>query len=212
MDYAQLQAEVIEWMERAGQVAKAPLWIRLAEARFNRELGVVETSAILMGALGIRTIDISAISMERPIALFLSDPGSNEDTLTPKAEGTFEYRSSTGRPKFWAIDGEAIAFDCPLAKPYQFRFRFRQRFALSDTVATNWLLENHPDLYLAGTLVWGAGYNQDWPNGSVWKQVLEEAIPQVKSQIAQSKRGTATVDPALSMVSRGSRYAVQSIG
>lgn len=212
MDYAELQAEAIEWMERAGQAAKAPLWISLAEARFNRELGVVETDAMLTGTFGSRAVDISSLSMTQPIALFLSEPASDEETLTPKAEGTFEYRSGTGRPKFWAINGQTITFDCPLGSPYPFRFRYRQRFALSNGVPTNWLLENHPDLYLAGVLVWGAGYNQDWPNGAVWKQTLEEVIPQVKSQIAQTKRGTATVDPALSMVSRGSRYGVQRIG
>lgn len=212
MNYAELQTEVVDWMERQGQSAKAPLWVQLAEARFNRELGVVETNSTLSGAFGSRSIDISSLSMTQPIALFLSDPGRNEETLTPKSEGTFEYRSGTGRPKFWAIDGRAITFDCPLGSPYSFRFRYRQRFELSSSVPTNWLLENHPDLYLAGTMMWGAGYNMDWPNGSVWKQVIEEVLPQVKSQIAQSKRGTATVDPALSMVSRGSRYGAQRIG
>jgi len=212
MNYAELQAEAIDWMERSGQATKAPLWIKLAEARFNRELGVVELSAGLTGVQASRNVSISALAMERPIALLMSEAGSDEETLTPKAEGTFEYRASTGRPKFWAIDGENIALDCPLDKAYSFRLRYRQRFALSDTVPTNWLLDNHPDLYLAGVLVWGAGYNQDWPNGTIWKQIIEESIPQVRSQIAQSKRGTATVDPALAMVSRGSRYGMQRIG
>lgn len=204
-DYSELQTEAIDWMERSGQAAKAPVWIQLAESRLNRELGVVETDAALIGTVASRSIDISSLAMVQPIALFIAEVGCDEEMLTPKADGTFEYRSDVGRPSFWAIDGTNIDFDCPLSTAYPFRFRYRQRFALA-TSNTNWLLTNHPDLYLAATLMWGAGYNQDWPNGAAWKQMLDEGIPQVKNQIAQTKRATATVDAALTYPGRSWRY------
>jgi hypothetical protein len=204
--YSELQSEALDWMERAGQSGKAPTWIKLAEARLNRELGVVETDTTLTGTAGSRRIDISGVAIVEPIALFIAEAGQDEEELTPKADGTFPYLNDNGRPKYWAIDGTNIDFDCPLDQAYPFRLRYRQRFALSDSETTNWLLTNHPDVYLAATLMWGAGYNQDWANGTVWKGILDEAIPSIKNLIAQSKRAVATVDPALTYPGRTWRY------
>ena len=207
-NYTDLQATALDWMTRAGSaahVAAAPDWITLAEARLNRELGAVETDATLTGVLGSRRIDISAVSIVQPVALFLAPSGSDEQLLTPKADGTFVYLNDSGRPRFWAIDGTNIDFDCPLDEAYPFRLRYRQRFNLA-TSSTNWLLTNHPDVYLAATLMWGAGYNEDWTNGAVWRGILETEIPSVRNSIAQSKRGTATVDAALTYPGRTWRY------
>ena len=207
-NYADLQASALDWMERAGStrdVAACPDWIALAEARLNRELGAVETDAAITGTVESRRIDISSLSMVQPIALFLAAIGEDEVFITPKADGTFPYLDDSGRPSIWAVDGSNIDFDCPLDAAYPFRLRYRQKFNLA-TAPTNWLLTNHPDVYLAATLMWGAGYSQDWPNAPAWKTVLDEAIPSIKSTIAQSKRAVATVDAGLAMVGRSWRY------
>lgn len=196
---ADLQATALDFMVRAGvaaDVAAAPVWLALAEGRLNRELGVVETDTTLTGVASSRRIDISSLSMVQPIALFLAETGMKEREVQFKADGTFPYLDTEGRPSFAAIDGTNIDFDCPLSAAYPFRLRYRQRFALTDA-GTNWLLTNHPDIYLAAVLMWGAGYHQDWANGSAWKAVLDEGIPSVRHTIAQNKRGTLTVDPGL---------------
>jgi len=204
-NYTDLQASALDWMTRAGQTGQVVDWILLAEARLNRELGAVETDATLTGVADSRRIDISAVSMVQPIALFLAEVGNDEVFITPKADGTFPYLTDSGRPSVWAIDGTNIDFDCPLDAAYPFRLRYREKFSLA-TSATNWLLTNHPDVYLAATLMWGAGYNEDWSNGSIWKGILEEAIPSIKNTIAQSKRSVSTVDAALPRIGRYWRY------
>lgn len=207
-NYTDLQASALDWMERAGvarDVAACPDWITLAEARLNRELGAVETDTTITGTVGSRTIDISSIAMVQPIALFLAQVGRDEVLLTPKADGTFPYLTSSGVPKYWAIDGQAVDFDRPLDQAYPFRIRYRERFNLAQS-STNWLLTSNPDLYLAAVLMWGAGYNEDWSNGTVWKTILDEGIPSVKNLIAQNKRAVATVDPALARIGRRFRF------
>jgi hypothetical protein len=205
-NYSDLQATALRWMERTGvDDAEAPDWIALAEARLNRELGAVETDATITGTVSSRRIDISSLSMVQPIALYLAEVGEDEVFITPKADGTFPYLDDSGRPSIWAVDGTNIDFDCPLDAAYPFRLRYREKFNLA-TAATNWLLTNHPDVYLAATLMWGAGYNEDWPNAPVWKSILDEAIPSIKNTIAQSKRSVSTVDAGLAMVGRSWRY------
>ncbi len=199
--YAELQASVLDWMKRASQSANAPDWITLAEARLNRELGPVETDASRTGTVDSRVISISALTIVQPIALWFTEAGGGDERpLQMQSAGNMAYVETSGRPRMWCVDSTtSIKLDRPCDTEYAFRFRFRERFALSDSSTTNWLLTNHPDIYLAASLMWGGGYNEDWPNGSVWKSVLDEAIPQVKHVIAQSKRGMLRTDPALNM-------------
>lgn len=199
--YAELKVEAGDYMTRASQAAsKAANWIALAEAKLNRVIGAVQVNETLTGTTGSRSIDISSLSMVEPIALMLAEAGLAELELTQKANGAFTYRTYNSRPRYWSIDGTDIVMDCPLQTDYPFRFRYKQRFALSDVAQTNWLLTYHPDVYLAATMMWGAGYNEDWANGATWKGVLEEGIDEVKHQISQINRGVLTVDPAIQRV------------
>lgn len=200
-NYTDLKNAVANWMARSDLSGEAADFIKLAEAHLNRELPAVETDATLTGTASSRRIDISAQSMERPIALFLVDPSTGDELpLTQKTDGTFPYSATATRPSLWAIDGTNIDFDCLLDQAYSFRFRFRQKFALSDSATTNWLLTNHPDVYLAGVLIWGGVFTQNSQFSATFSAILETGIPSVKSAIAQSKRGVATVDPALSAI------------
>ncbi|WP_323012900.1 hypothetical protein [Devosia sp.] len=201
-NYAELQAQALDFMERQGQAGKAADWIALAEARLNRKLGAVETDALITGVIGSRSINVSSLAMVQPIALYLAVAGNDELPILPRAEGTFPYRATPGAPQIWAVNSNDITFDCPVDQSYPFRLRFRQRFALA-TSNTNWLLANHPDLYLAATIMWGAGYNEDWNGGSIWKGLLDEGLREVRSEIAKNKISVATLDPALGMFGRG---------
>lgn len=126
----------------------------------------------------------------------LSDLSS---ALAAQCYGAWWYRNTTGSFGFIAAT-KTIDFDCLLDQAYSFRFRFRQKFALSDSATTNWLLTNHPDVYLAGVLIWGGVFTQNSQFSATFSAILETGIPSVKSAIAQSKRGVATVDPALSAI------------
>jgi hypothetical protein len=205
--YSELQTAANNYSDRSDSADRVKEWIALFEARANRELGAVETDTTLTGTLNSRRIDLSAVAIEQPIALFLAESGSDEVPIPFKTDGTFPYLSASGVPTKAGFDVSLgfIDFDCPLNSAYPFRLRFRQRFALSDSATTNWLLTKHPDLYLAGTMMWGAGYREDLPMGQVWKQTLDEAIPQVRHVISQGKRATASIDPALSAMSSGRR-------
>lgn len=195
--YDDLKTAVTTWMTRDDLAGSAADYITLAEAALNRELNPVETDVTLTGTLDSRRIDISAQSCVEPIALFLAQSGYDEIEITRKEDGTFPYLITSGYPRFWSIDGTNIDFDCPLDQAYPFRFRLRQRFALSDAVPTNWLLTNHPDVYLAAVLVWGGLFIRNDSAMTRWASILNSAIPSVRNIIAQSNRGTLTVDPAL---------------
>jgi len=202
-NYADLLASVSDWMARTDLSGNAGDFVALGEARLNRELTPVELNTTLTGTLNDPKIDISSLSMAAPVALFLDDgiiPAEME--LTQKADGTFPYQTLSLRPRYWAIDGTDIVFNCPLDQAYSFRFRFKQRFSLSEAAPTNWLLTYHPDVYLAASLVWGGLFIRDSPYAAQFQAVLNSDIPEVRHYIAQQDRAVATVDPALQRVGR----------
>jgi len=201
--YADLKTDVIDWMARGELSGSAGKFIMLAEAHLNREIPAVELDTVLAGTPDSRDLDISALSVESPISLFLIDPNtSGELELTEKAPGTFAYQDISGRPRYWAKSGDTIRFDCPVDQPYGFRFWFRQKFALSDAAPTNWLLTNHYDVYLAASIVWGGVYVRGQALAATHTAILDSAIPSLKTSIARSKRARLTVDPALQAISR----------
>lgn len=210
--YTDLQASALAWMERAGQSGVAPDWITLGEARLNRELGAVEQTATLATTVSSRSVSLSGLSIVQIYDLFLTETGGDEVTVQQQPNGTMPYDDTAAQPEMFAIKGAyaSIEFNRPCDQAYALRLPYLGRFALSDSNPTNELLTSHPDIYLAATLMWGAGYNQDWANGSAWKTVLDEELPKVRNFYHKQRRGTARVDPALSAMGGMGRYNVQS--
>ena len=206
-NYTDLKASVETWMARSDLSGNAADFITLAESRLNREIPAVETDVTLTGTADSRRIDVSANSVVSGIALFLVEANGDEVPLLQRSDGSFPYESTSNQPRVWALDGTSyVDFNCPLDQAYTFRFRIRQRYALSDSSPTNWLLTNHPDVYLAAVLLWGGVFTMDMTYASTFAQALERGIPQVKRIIAEQSRGELTVDSALISVSRGSYY------
>lgn len=207
---ADLKSKAASWLRRSGNaayVAEVPDFITLAEARLNRELGAVETDASLTGTPGSAALNVSALAIVTPLALFMTEPGgSDEAMLQPQPAANVAAQQDVGRPVAWFVNSSAaLGLNCPCDVAYGFRLRFLERFALSADGDTNWLLTNHPDLYLAATLMWGAGYLESWENGAVWKGLLSEGLAEVKRQLADRKRGTLRVDSGLLAMGGGLR-------
>ena len=205
--YSDLKTKVASWGRRTGNstfVAEVPDIITFAEARLNRELGPVETDATLTGSVDSRSLSVSALSIVEPLALWLADPSNeNEHAVQKQSAASMAYIDSSGRPFQWAMDSATtLKLNRPCDLAYSFRFHYRQKFALSDSATTNWLLTNHPDVYLAASLMWGAGYREDWPNGAAFKSILEEGLASVQRTLSRQKRGSLRVDPALVRIGR----------
>jgi hypothetical protein len=201
--YTELQTAISNWMDRSdiggadeGSNTTAKEIISLAEAGLNRELEAVEADATLTGTIGSRSIDISSYSVIEGIALFILREG-DEYRLTQKAEGSFPQTTDEDEPSIWALDGDNIDFNCELDEAYTFRFRYRGRFALSDSASTNDLLTNHPDVYLGACLVWGGLYIQSDGVAARWESALNRFVARTRNHLAQRKRGTLTVDPSI---------------
>lgn len=201
-NYSELKAAIVDWMARSDLTGNAADFITLAEARLNRLLEVVATTADLTGVTSSNVVSIASLQMVEPVSLYIT-ANVQEYFVPQSALGTFYEQDVPNIPSNWAIEGSNIRFDCPLDIPYPIRFTYQGRFALSDAAPTNEFLTNNPDLYLAAAMVWGCGYVKDQA-GSVWQQMLDEFTAEVRSINAQKKRSQLAVDPML--LRRGYNY------
>lgn len=206
--YSELQAAISDWMDRTDLSGNAVDFITLAEARLNRKIEFVETNATLTGTAASRNVDVSSLSIIEPMQVYLTESGGGDEIeVDIKGPGTFPYYDDSGLPGYVALDGDNLVFDRPLDQAYSIRFRYRGRFALSDAAPTNDLLTNHPDVYLAASIVWGGIYIADVNKAAAFKSLLDEFIKETRGHLSQRRRGVISPDPALSrMTSRRTGY------
>lgn len=206
-NYSELKSAISDFMARTDLTGNVADFISLGEARLNRLLGPVGTTATLTGSIGAQTLSISSLSVHEPQSLYYRQ-GETEYFLVPRPLGTFSTTTIQGSPSIWAIEADTISLDRPMIEAYTFRFVYLGRFALSDAAPTNEFLTNNPDLYLAASIVWGCTYTKD-PAIAMWKQALDEFTQEVANDNARKKRGQLTVDPALGLMGQN-RWSIRT--
>lgn len=161
-NYATLQAAIADYMVRDGdeQFASAiPMLIQNAEQFFHRTISHrrMETSTTLSTTVGVPTVamptDLLGVRSLR-ITDGLSGAMEQSDLGTISAFGP-----SPGRPVFYTVSGSNFRFGPTPDGQYEIECLYQQKIpALSTENPTNWLLAEHPDLYLWASLIEGQVY------------------------------------------------------
>lgn len=151
---AELKAAVASWLHRSDLTTQIPDFVALCEADIRRDLRVREMEdstsvaltstelAIPTGFLEARQVTLNDIVVDYVLPQQFT-PISEDTTYTYTVKGTnFVFQTSSGDVK--------VEF-------------YKSFAALSASGDTNWLLTNHPDVYLFGTLAWSCTYTQDDP-------------------------------------------------
>jgi len=98
-NYTDLQATALSFMERTGETASsdaAPVWIQLAEARLNRELGPIETDQTFTATVGSRTLDISSLTIVEPLRLWYQPPRNSSACAFARSAMLSKRKSTVG--------------------------------------------------------------------------------------------------------------------
>lgn len=154
--YAELQGAVADWLERADLTNRITDFIALAETQFRRNrrmrvsrLMTRNTRTISAGYTSQPTRFIDVVSS------VLSD-GSSQWRLDPAPQTVLDGMSTivgTGKPRFWAVVGDQIRyFPAPDTSYTESLTYYQAPESLSDSVTSNWVLAEFPDLYLFGAL------------------------------------------------------------
>lgn len=164
-NYTDLQTSIASWLVRTDLTAVIPDFITLAEGRIARDLRLRRqvTSVNLSTVASTQTVALPSDFLEAEnLSITSGYPPGALSVVTPEIlDRTFPNNILAGQPVVYAIIGDNLAFGPTPDAVYTVKLQYYQRFEALSTAGTNWLLTNHPSLYLNACLVEGHAYLQD---------------------------------------------------
>lgn len=186
--FSALKASIADWLNRADLTSQIPDFITMAESRFNRELRCdeMDESETLTITSGSATVPTGLLSV-RSIKL-TSDPYGKLKYITPSQIEDADPED-TGAPGFYTRVGSSFITWPPSSAGARIRYR-KALTPLSDAAPSNWLLESHPDLYLAAPLALAYGLIKDENRMQFWEAATSAMIAQInKDNLMQQEDG-----------------------
>jgi len=167
-NYTDLQSTVADWLHRSDLTPVIPTFIQLAEKQLSRQLRLKNQQTEATGAAAT-TIALPSDYVEA-IALFLT-VGSEERPLRQKDRYSgARINNMTADTAYYTIEGSSLLLAPPPAGTETYTLQYYAAIpALSGVAQTNWLITEHPDLYLYAVLLQSAPYVKDDARLATWQ-------------------------------------------
>lgn len=174
--YDELLDEIGDYLARDDLDSKFPTFVKLTEAKLNRELFVRQmeqrsTSVIDSGSeepefislptdfQSMRSIRLSSVT-GKPSLEYVTQVELN--TLRTK------YANAPGQPQYFSVIGEELELFPTPDDDYTIEMIYRKNIPSLVSNSTNWLLTLAPDVYLYGALLEAAPYTKQDTRIQVW--------------------------------------------
>ena len=200
--YSELKSSVANWLNRTDLTDEiADDFIKLTEADFNAKLRIrameqidtitidSETESVPTGFIGVRSFYILSSSVKYPL-----------EYITPANMFETKGGSRTGKPRAYTIesDNETETFrfgPSPDTSYTGYLSYYKAISPLSSSNTSNWMLANHPAVYLYGSLFHAANFlgGIDPQQLQNWLQMYSVAMERVENNDKQDSYGGAPV-------------------
>lgn len=189
--YTELQAAVASWLKRSDLTSIIPDLIVLAEARIARDLRIRAqiTFATLSTVASQDYQSLPAGFLEIENITLATDIERTLTYETPEQlDARFPLGSGNGMPAAYSILGDRIYFGpCP-DSVYSVKFTYYSRIAALSVTPTNWLLTNHPSIYLFATLAEAAPFTLEDQRAALWEAKYAADLEKLQSTDDESLR------------------------
>lgn len=171
--YTGLQASIASWLHRSDMTAIIPDLVILAEARIARDLRlrrqvtnvtlstIAATQAVALPSDYLELENLSVISGGVNVQLNYI----NIESLNVK----YPDGSYSGVPKVYTFESSNILLGPTPDAIYSLDAYYYARFASLTVTPANWLLTNHPNIYLYAALAEAGDWTQDEKNLAKWE-------------------------------------------
>ena len=200
--YAELKTGIANWLNRTDLTDEiADDFIKLTEADFNAKLRIrqmeqidsitidSETETVPTGFIGVRSFYILLSSNKYPL-----------EYLTPHNMFDIRGGSRSGRPRAYTIesDDETETFrfgPSPDTSYTGYLSYYKAISTLSASNTSNWMLANHPAIYLYGSLYHSANFlgGIDPQQTQQWLMMYSTALERCEQNHKQDSDGGAPV-------------------
>ncbi|MGE5452429.1 MAG: hypothetical protein ACM3VZ_11385 [Acidobacteriota bacterium] len=170
--YTDLQTSIASWLNRSDLTANIPDFIALAEARISRDLRLRSqvTSAVISTVAGSQGASLPTGWLEFENVSVTSSPDVQLTYVNIQYLDTkFPNNSYTGCPVVYSIEGQQILFGPIPDAAYSVNVLYYKKYDALSVTPTNWLLTNHPGIYLWASLAESAPFLRDDERALVWE-------------------------------------------
>tara|TARA_R110002073_G_scaffold64242_2_gene161007 strand:+ start:1445 stop:2068 length:624 start_codon:yes stop_codon:yes gene_type:complete len=190
--YAELKTSITDFLNRDDLTTVTPTFISLAEADMQRRVRHWRQEKRSNANLNSRYSDVPGDFLE---VIRFGVTGDNNSTLEMISQSQMLDRrmqngNTSGSPRYYALTaGEIELFPSPSAITSTELYYYSKIDPLSDSTASNWMLANHPDAYLYGSLVHSAPYLSDDSRITMWAALYQAAIDAINAESESVKFG-----------------------
>jgi len=200
VDYASLQASIIDWSLKTGDINftnNVTSFISMAEEQINLDLrvrwntnNVILTTNVIDGSLTLPTdyLDFDAVVAQ-------TNPISPLTYVTVQSYyGLLQTNPNPGSgipTKFTIIDGQMFFYPSVGTTPISVQLVYYQAVpSLSILNTTNFVIANAPRLYLYGSLIYASQYNQDDDSEQRWATSYATTLESIIKSNVRSEYAT----------------------
>jgi len=191
-NYSDLQTSIAGWLNRSDLTSVIPDFVTLAEARIARELRVRKqiVNTVIPTVANVQTITLPSDYLETEnISILNTSPPAALAVVTPEImDRKYPYAYVTGQPLVYTTLGDQLQFGPTPDAVYQVSLDYYQRWPALSVTPTNWLLTNHPSLYLFGALGEASLYLMDEARSAMWLQRFGSEVEALQSQDDEALR------------------------
>lgn len=187
--YSDLTGELSDWLNRADLSAKVPTFIQLFETRMNRRLRdpdqVITATQTIVSGQNVYPIN----DPMREVSHVYLDATPRVELIFMSFENLRRWytEDNSDIPQAYAIVGDQIVLQPIPTSGTLNIIGYSTIPALNDSNPTNWLLTDHPDAYLYGSLCEAAVFLGDDERVSQWKSAWDEIMGEIMDDGNSSK-------------------------
>jgi hypothetical protein len=171
-NYTDLLASIANWLNHPSATASIPDFITLAEARIARDLRLRSQVAALTltTVAGTQGVDLPAGWLEFENLTVVGSPDAQLNYVNIQHLDTkFPANGYSGKPVVYSVEGNQVLFGPVPDAAYSISVLYYKRYDALSVTPTNWLLTNHPGIYLFAALCESAPFLKDDARALVWE-------------------------------------------
>ena len=191
-NYTDLKASVADFLNRSDLTSVIPDFVTMAEAEFNRTLRVREMSVRTQGPIDSQYVKLPDDFLGMRNIELMTDPVTPLEYKNLQNLDIHRRNDKTGKPLYYSIVQNSIEFAPVPDETYTLEIVYYQKVPTLSSNTTNWLLDNHPDAYLYGTLQHSAPYLQSDERVGVWAGKYQQVIEQITTSDEKAKFSGST--------------------
>ena len=182
-NYTDLLASVASWMNRTDLTAVIPDFVTIAESRIARDLRIRKqlTQSTLTTSTTTRAVTLPDGFLEFSSLTIDGTPDTILQAVTTEhLNANYPESGYSGKPIVFATEGDSVLFGPTPDAAYTANIEYFARFPALATNATNWLMTNHPKVYLAACMAEASTFTFDKQGAADWNSIYKGEVAEVQ--------------------------------